>query len=258
MKITIANWDARPQTFDAQAAALAIHVAANGSDLVLLPEMPFTPWLSLSADPVQADWDTSIAIHEEQIARLATLTGSAIAGSRPVVNEGKNHNQAFLWDDAGFADVTHQKRALPAEDGYWEAHWYAPGKQAARPVDYRGFRFGFAICTELWDSPHTGRLSRAGADVILAPRATPDFGDDVWVAGVRALAVQTGCYVLSSNFAYPLAVDFTFEGLSAAADPDGVLIGLTTPDAPFATIDIDVDAAQVAKTTYPRYIFVNQ
>lgn len=258
MKITIANWDARAQAFDTQAAALATHVTTSRSDLVLLPEMPFTPWLSLSPDPVQADWDTSIATHEAQIARLATLTGSAIAGSRPVVQNGKNHNQAFLWDDAGFADITHQKRALPAEDGYWEAHWYTPGKEAAQPFDFQGVRIGFAICTELWDGPHTQRLARAGADVILAPRATPDFGDDVWVAGVRALAVQAGCYVLSSNFAYPLAEEFTFEGLSAAADPDGVLIGLTTPDAPFVTIEIDADAARVAKTTYPRYIFANQ
>jgi N-carbamoylputrescine amidase len=64
----------------------------------------------------------------------------------------------------------------------------------------------------------------------------------------------SGCYVLSSNFSYPLAEGFTFEGLSAASDPDGTILAVCDATNPFMTVDIDVAAAEAAKRTYPRYI----
>ena len=254
MRLTVTNWDARPEYFAAQAAALRAHVVAAESDLVLLPEMPFTPWLALSDKRVQADWDQSVRDHEARIVELARVLGVALAGSRPVVLDGVNLNQAFLWSDGDFLPVQHQKRWLPAEDWYWEARWYEPGVPQGTPIDHAGLKLGFAICTDVWDSNHGLRLARAGADVILVPRATPDFGSDVWVAGFRALAVQTGCYVLSSNFAYTRAKDFTFEGLSAASGPDGQLLAVTSAEEPFATVEISVTESRRAKSTYPRYI----
>lgn len=65
---------------------------------------------------------------------------------------------------------------------------------------------------------------------------------------------MSGCYVLSSNFAYPLAEGFSFEGLSAASDPDGTILAVCDANNPFMTVDIDVAVAQAAKHTYPRYI----
>ncbi len=254
MKLTVTNWDARPEYFAEQAAALRAHVIAAQSDLVLLPEMPFTPWLAFSENRVQAEWDQSVRDHEARIAELAGVLGVALAGSRPVVLDGVNLNQAFLWSDGGFVPVLHQKRWLPAEDWYWEARWYESGIPQDRPQNFGEIEVGFAICTEVWDSNHGLRLARAGADVILVPRATPDLGSDVWVAGFRALAVQTGCYVLSSNFAYTRAKDFTFEGLAAASGPDGQLLALTSAEEPYATVEISVSESRRAKSTYPRYI----
>jgi N-carbamoylputrescine amidase len=37
-------------------------------------------------------------------------------------------------------------------------------------------------------------------------------------------------------------------------DPDGAVLATTTPDDPFVTIQIDLDLARKAKTTYPRYV----
>ncbi len=258
MKLTITNWDARPASFAAQAAALRAHVAETGSGLVLLPEMPFTPWLPLSEKKVQADWEQSVHEHDARIAELGTMLGVALAGSRPLVEDGVNRNQAFLWADGLWLPVLHQKCRLPAEDWYWEAHWFEPGTPQTTPLAFGGLKFGFAICTELWDSNHGRKLARAGADVLLVPRATPDFGNDVWVAGARALAVQTGCYVLSANFAYARTADFIFEGLAAACGPDGELMALTSAATPFATVEISAEASRRAKTTYPRYIYAGE
>lgn len=254
MKLTVANWDARTENFAAQAAALRAHVIAAKSDLVLLPEMPFTPWLAFADTKVQAEWDQSVRDHEARIAELAEILGVALAGSRPVVANGVNRNAAFLWSGDGFLPVQHQKRWLPSEDWYWEARWYEPGVPQGQPISFGDIQIGFAICTEVWDSNQGRRLARGGADVILVPRATPDFGNDAWVAGFRALAVQTGCYVASSNFAYARTEDFVFEGLSAASGPDGQLLALTSASEPFVTLEISVAESRQAKSTYPRYI----
>lgn len=178
----------------------------------------------------------------------------ALARSRPVVVDGVNLNQAFLWSDGGFAPVLDQKRWLPAEDWYWETHWYEPGIPQDRPLNFGELKLGFAICTEVWDSNHGRRLAHEGADVILVPRATPDFGDDVWVAGFRAIAVQTGCYVLSSNFAYTRTEESIFEGLSSACDPNGAVLAVTSPVEPFATVETCSAVSRQAKSTYPRCI----
>lgn len=254
MRVTICNWDARPERFSAQADALSAHVSAEGSQLVLLPEMPFTPWLAFSQAPDQGMWDQSVRDHEKRIGELSGLVKAAIAGSRPIVRNGVNFNEAFVWSQGAFQAVGHQKRWLPAEDWYWEANWYRPGVPADTPTPFADLKLGFAICTEVWDSDHGRRLASAGADAILVPRATPDFGNDIWVAGLRALAVQTGCYVLSSNFAYARTEDFEFEGLAMASDPDGITLALATEQEPFVTIDVSAENSAQAKSTYPRYI----
>ncbi|UWQ24966.1 carbon-nitrogen hydrolase family protein [Leisingera aquaemixtae] len=255
MRITIADWDPRPEARAAQAAALAAHAAAEQSDMILLPEMPLCPWLAASPERDAALWEQSVRDHESGLDDLGALAGTALAGSRPVLDlAGQPLNRAFLWQDARIAAEPHEKAALPDEEGYWESRWYDTGRQQAVPLDWNGVRLGFAICTELWDWDHACRLSRAGADVLLVPRATPDLGSDVWIAGARALAVRTGCYVLSSNFAYPGAAGFDFEGLSVAADPDGGLLAATCKARPYATVSISVSAARQAKAAYPRYI----
>jgi hypothetical protein len=37
--------------------------------------------------------------------------------------------------------------------------------------------------------------------------------------------------------------------------PDGVLLARTTPEEPFCTIDLDLQAPAAAQATYPRYVF---
>lgn len=146
MRVTIANWDARPAHYESQARDLAEHGSNSGSTLVLLPEMPFTPWLPLNPQPDQAKWLRSVAGHEDRIADLACRTGVAIAGSRPVVRKGRNHNQAFLWAARGFVPGMHEKCAVPDEEGYWEARWYLPGNARRTPVGFGDVAIGFAIC----------------------------------------------------------------------------------------------------------------
>jgi N-carbamoylputrescine amidase len=45
-----------------------------------------------------------------------------------------------------------------------------------------------------------------------------------------------------------------FGGRGWVAGPEGQVLGLTSPERPFVTVDIDLREADLAKQTYPRYV----
>jgi N-carbamoylputrescine amidase len=69
-------------------------------------------------------------------------------------------------------------------------------------------------------------------------------------AGVVA-AVRSGAFSLSSNRVEPTGA---CGGVGWVINPHGQILALTTPDAPFATVDIDLSASAAAKDAYPVYV----
>jgi len=63
------------------------------SDLVVLPEMPFGPWLA-ARDPDAADRAAArkqtVASHDRWLGRLDEFGDAAVVGSRPVVCEARH------------------------------------------------------------------------------------------------------------------------------------------------------------------------
>ncbi len=48
--------------------------------------------------------------------------------------------------------------------------------------------------------------------------------------------------------------DATFGGGSVIADPEGIVLARSTPGSPLTTAEIDLELADRAKDTYPRYV----
>jgi N-carbamoylputrescine amidase len=71
----------------------------------------------------------------------------------------------------------------------------------------------------------------------------------VWLAGGRTAAVVAGAYAVSSNHG-----DERFGGQGWIVDPDGRVLAITSAEEPFVTVDVDLDGAEAAKRTYPRYV----
>ena len=254
-RITIANWDSCPEKFDQQAETLAAHVLAAKSEMVLLPEMPFTPWLPQSRDFDSKIWHDSVEQHLECLEKLGKHITVTIAASRPIVETTSNHNRSFFWKDGAFLTQPHDKQDLPEEPYFWERSWYSPGPKNTPTFTIDNITFGFLICTEIWNMERNRKMLHHGAHVLLTPRATPYFDGDVWVAGVRVAAFTSGCYVLSSNRIGPINAELNFEGLSAASDPDGTVMGVTSEHTPYITVEIDTAVSEAASETYPRYVW---
>lgn len=242
------------EAFEESWRRLTNHVALRESEAVVLPEMPFDRWLSAEAVVKSDLWEAAVAQHEEWLGRLAELGTQFVFTSKPVADRERRHQESVAWErKSGFIGPPHRKRYLPEEPGFWEARWYEPGPDEFALLEAGGIRFGFMICTEIWFSQHARAYGKAGAHLIISPRASTTDDPSRWLAGGRTAAVVAGAFCLSSNFTGP-AADGRWAGESWIIDPDGAVLATTSEKTPFATVDIDLGRAEAAKSTYPRYV----
>ena len=232
---------------------LAGHVKAEASELVLLPEMPFSPWFAGARQFNPAVWQAAVDRHDEWMQRLDELASATVLGSRPVNRNARRLNEGFVWEPGSGYHAAHQKYYLPDEDGYWEASWYQRGDGSFSPIDTGTLRAGFLICTDLWFLERARRYGAEGAHLVCNPRATESATGDRWLAAGRVAAIVSGAYVLSSNRAGS-AEPSAFGGQGWIIAPNGGVLGVTSDDRPFVTVELDLSEAERAKQTYPRYV----
>lgn len=260
MNVTVCELHSSREGFAGDWERLVDHVQQAGSDLVLLPEMIFSSWLAASADVDPAKWAAAVAAHEAWLSRFEELAPASVIGSRPVVINGKHFNQGFAWDAEMGLRAVHTKYYLPDEPGYWEAHWYQRGEEkrfdafTLNNASKHSVTVGMMICTDLWFTEHARGYARQGVDLVVCPRATPLNTREKWIAGGRAAAIMAGAYSLSSNHTGPVNETLSMAGTGWIIDPDGQVLGRTTPEEPFLTLDIDLGRARAAKASYPRYV----
>ena len=256
MKVTVCELPDDESSLSRAWDVLADHAQRAGTELVVLPEMPFAPWFAVSPIYDEAAWSGAVESHERWLGRLPDLAPAAVIGTRPLTRGPRRLNEAFAWDAESGYRAVHHKRYLPDEGGFWEARWYAPGDGDFTPATLTparvGVLIGVMICTEQWSMGHAQRYGKAGVHLVATPRCTGRDTVEKWVTGGRAVAIVSGAYSLSSNrSARPGGGDFGGGGW--VIDPDGRVLALTTVDEPVRTVEIDLAAADAAKRTYPRY-----
>jgi len=255
MKVTVCELRDEPDDLIHDWAQLVAHVKAEASELVLLPEMPFYPWVAWTREFDPAVWQASVEAHDEWMSRLEELAPATVLGSRPVTKGGKRLNEGFLWESGRGYQAVHAKYYLPDEELFWEASWYGRGKLDFTPVQSSKARVGFMLCTEMWFTEHARAYARAGVHLLASPRATAMSSRDKWVAGGRAAAVMSGAFCLSSSRGGFDRRGFEWGGTGWIIEPEeGGVLGLTSREQPFLTVDIDLGVAEHAKQTYPRYV----
>lgn len=235
-------------------AALRDHVSANGTEFLLVGELCFSEWLAIRTDVADADWDTSITNHDAWIERLDELGVAAVAGTRPVRDGGVPYNDAYLWTSDAGVRAFHRKYYLPNEAGFWEAEWYRrSAEKTFAATTIKGVTVGAMICTDMWFTEHARAYAKAGVELLLVPRATPGDTTDRWLAGGRTAAVMSGAFCLSSNRS-GYSGKMPWGAQAWIIDPEGTVLGVTTDDEPFLTVDVDLQQAADAKSAYPRYV----
>jgi N-carbamoylputrescine amidase len=254
MRVLCFDLDAERGDLDVQWETLVATTARDKPELVVLPEMPFAPWLAASPSADPSAWEAAVAAHDDWLTRLSELGAPLAVTTRPVIDgDGVRGNEAIVWHEETGVVATRRKTFLPDEPGFYEASWYERGPVDFPVVTTPLVRLGVMVCTELWFPEHGRALGHQGAQVIAVPRATPASSVERWEAGARVLAMISGAFCLSVNRSGGRGAA-TFAGGSVIVDPEGDVLARTTPDQPVAVADLDLELASRARTTYPRYV----
>jgi predicted amidohydrolase len=232
--------------------SLSEHVQERGTEILVLNEMPFYPWFVLTKEFKIKTAEDAVRSHDESMSLLNDLGCKHVIASRPVIEDGKLYNEAFILTEKKYTPV-HVKHFLPEESGFFEDSWFSRKPPLFDLFDVGQYKAGIMLCTELWFSEYARSYGKKGAHFIMAPRATKLDGLVRWKVGFRYAAIVSGSYVVTSNRSGK-TVNGDFAGYGCIVDPDGEIISHTSKDNPYVTIDLDPARVVEAKKSYPRYV----
>jgi predicted amidohydrolase len=241
--VTVALW---PANLEQPAPSLAAWLAnlearmaeaeAAGAQILVLPELACTQWLSFAAPgmgPAELSaWLAAVAVDAAPALReMAVRHGVALLpGSFPVAVPGETglpRNQAWLFLPDGGARIQDKLCLTPSELGMFN-----PGS-SVNVVRWSGLRIAIVICLDVEFTALWARLGTLDLDLVLVPAKTDMVSGYHRVFGcakARAIELQAPVCVVGATGA-PLALpalDTTVGGAAAyipceaALGPTGV------------------------------------
>jgi len=243
-----------PPAWELLPAALA-EAKALGAELAVLPEIPLNPWSPASKAPLDEDAEDVYGPRQKALSAAAAETGVAVLGGAIIrdPDTGVRHNTALLYGASGSCLARYKKIHLPAEEGFWETSHYEPGHEPPTVVSGLPMKVGFQVCSDVNRTTGFQLLGAMGAEVVLVPRCTPPQTYERWKLVLRANAVTSGCYVISSNRPAPTP-DGLIGGPSIAISPTSEVL-LETTD-PLSVVTLSREVLEAARADYPGYLKV--
>jgi omega-amidase len=207
----------RPEENRACAAAL-VREAADGADLVMLPEMWTTGYAlkRLAGNLADRDGEPTGAF----LSALAEECGVYLAGSAANEREGKVYNTATIYGPDGAKVAEYSKiHLVPMME---EDLYLAPGDQLTL-ADVGGVKAGLAICYDLRFPEQFRTLALGGAQMMLLPAEWPMQRLHHWRTLLQARAIENQCFMLACN---RVGSDGNnqFPGHSMVVDPWGNIL----------------------------------
>jgi predicted amidohydrolase len=206
----------RPEDNRERLAALTVPPA----ELVVLPEV-FQRDLGSPDDDLGPDAED---LDGPFVAALTTKAaehgGTWIAGMIERTADGRPFNTLVVVDGSGLL-ASYRKIHLYDSFGYLESDRLVAGERRPVLIDVAGVRVGLMTCYDLRFPELSRELSRAGADLLVAPAA--------WVAGARKVAHWRALATARAieNLAYVAAVGQPaprYSGHSLLVDPRGEVV----------------------------------
>jgi predicted amidohydrolase len=234
VKVTVCQLHNAGAALEQDWRALLAHANAQESELVLLPELPFSPWLAASAAFRAQSWESAVAAHDRFEARFPEFGAAHLAGTRPVDFGNGRHNVAFVWDAQHGLRTRHAKSQLQNRQGSWEPIWYISSPADYTSIEIASSTCAFLIGVEILASEGLEQYARDGVTLILNPRSTAAADLKPWLDAARSAARRAHVCCASSNRAP--------DGAGWIIDPDGQVIATTDEVQPFVTVDLQFPA----------------
>ncbi len=251
MKICTTEFPDEISQHDRAIDSLASHVTEMMPDLLVLPEMPFTPWIFHVDTFSPEKWEQTVESHAKVLDQLCAIISTPIITSRPVSVDGLNLNQAIYIDHTRNVQPLRSKRYLPNDFPAVERVWFDEGEQSNTVFDLQGCKIGLQLCSEIMYTELPRIMGMAGAQMVVQPRATGDHPR--WRAASVLGASTSGAFVVGAN--RRSSEKDWFTGGSWIYSPQGDLLAETSKSNSTVTYEVDLAEANEAKTEYPMTMF---
>lgn len=265
--------EADPATNVAQAAKLVRQAAAQGAEVICLPELFSSRYFCQT----EAYEPFGLA---ESVPGPTTAVFEALGRELDVViivslferrAPGLFHNTAAVVDGhAGYLGK-YRKMHIPDDPRYFEKFYFAPGDLGFKAFSTSKGRLGVLICWDQW-YPEAARLTAMhGAEILFYPTAIgwhPEEKEthgtqqhEAWEVAQRAHAIANGCYVVSVNRTgfeptpgreSGAGEGIEFWGQSFVVAPDGtVLHRAPIHEEAVFVVPLDLQQLEVSRTGWP-------
>ncbi len=235
----------QPEPNKATARSLAAQAAAQGADLLLLPELWATGYDLDRSDEYAAPLDAG---HFALMAGLAQTHGLYVVGTALEANpRGRPYNTAALYGPDGDLRGAYRKVHLWAPLG--EVEHMTPG-EALPAFDLPWGRVALAICYDLRFPELWRRYADAGAQLILIPAEWPTRRVEHWRLLLQARAVENQLFVAGCNRA-GAGADGEFGGHSAVVDPWAQRRVEAGPEPGLFVTSLDLDEVERNRRLFP-------
>jgi len=188
-----------------------------GADIYLLPELFTTGYDKHSWHEPEKNSQHDITA---RIGRLAKRLNAVICGSIAVKDGPRLYNRMLAigpdGDELAAYDKIHLFK-LMEEDQHFTAG------ESLGIFEFRGVRFGMAVCYDLRFPAMFQKMAAAGVHAFLVSSEWPHPRCDIMELLARARAVENQCFLTSSNRIGISADDTKFCGGSLMAGPGGRL-----------------------------------
>ena len=241
----------------AEALPLLERAAANGADLIALPEYCgglrtdgpklVPPSAPESRHPVLAE------LRRFAAARSVWLQIGSLAVDGP---GGKLLNRSFVVDGGGEITARYDKIhmfdiQLSEKEVFRESAFVAPGGRAVVTETCVG-RLGLSVCYDLRFPGLYRGLAKSGAEILAIPAAfTKVTGQAHWHVLCRARAIENFCFVVASCATGPVPGGGECFGHSLIVGPWGEVLADGGEEAGVTFADIDLDEVAEARCKIP-------
>ena len=231
--------------------------AAEGANLVVYPELAFTPFypqhcagpgvLDL-AEPIPGPTTEAFAEAARRLSVVVVLNlyeraGDAAFDTSPVIDA-----------DGTLLGCTRMMHITDYE-GFHEQGYYTPGDTLAPVYDTLAGRVGVAICYDRHYPEYLRALALGGADVVVVPQAGAlgEWPEGLFEAELRVGSFQNGYFMALANRIGKESV-LHFGGGSFVTDPAGTVIA-RGPEDEEAIVYADLDLTR-CDSSHARRLFM--
>lgn len=230
----------------AKAISLTREAAAEGADLIVLPEAVDYYGDKEGVAAIKTDIPGTTSARFAETAR--DLGVWLLAGSihENIPGDDRTYNTSILFDRSGHEVARYRKIHLfdvviPGRVDAKESAKIAPGDGIVT-ADIEGHTAGLTICYDLRFPELYRELAIRGAELIFLPAAFTLFtGKDHWEPLIRARAIENQCFMLASGQQGIDKHGRATYGRSMIVDPWGSVLAMAPDGEGFAMATLDFD-----------------